>query len=106
MDAPFVTVCGTKMVLPMISFAMVKRVAPILDALHADTSTIEIVGHVLDALAVFLGIDADKLKEDVWYSETQALLLAWPAVLEWAGLVPPAPGEAAATGSQPSASTI
>ena len=106
MSAPVLTIGGEEVTLAPVSFAKIKQVAPLLDAMRSAATDLEVKDKVLSVLAVFLGRDDAALKDQVLFIETRALLDQWPAVLEWAGLVPPAPsGEAGATTSQPSAST-
>ncbi len=109
LTAPAIMIGGTARVLPPISFGMVKRVAPILEAMRTAPGNLELRGLVLDAVAVFLPADRATLEEEILYVETTALLEQWGSILIWSGLVSAeatAPGEAPAASSPPSASTI
>jgi hypothetical protein len=109
MEAPKIFIGGSEHELPPVSFAAVKRMMPIMASVHTAQSDMDVRDASVAMLAIIVGVDADKLANDITYLETTAMLQAWPDVMRWVGFVlpeTPASGEAQATSSPPSASTI
>ncbi len=108
MNPPVLALYGAATTLPAISFATVRRVAPLLDqmaALAPDAATRgwEVRALMLQAVALFAGRDPAKAEDEISFVEAAGISERWGDILAWAGLVP-ASGEALATSSPMSVS--
>jgi hypothetical protein len=108
MSAPILVIGGVATPLPPITFSMVRAIIPTLTSMRKEDSDIDAMGKMVAILAVFLGATAEQLEQSATYVELIKIMRdQWADVMRWTGLVPAdAPGEATATSSPPSASTI
>ena len=108
MNPPVLLLYGASLTMPAISFAAVRRVAPLLDQMaalspEAATRGWEVRSLMLQATAIFAGRDPAKAEEEISFVEAAGISERWGDILAWAGLVP-ASGEAPATSSPTSVS--
>ncbi len=108
MNPPALALYGATVTLPAISFAAVRRVAPLLDQMatlapEAASRGWEVRSLMLQAVAIFAGRDPAQAEEELSFVEAAGISERWGDILAWAGLVP-ASGEAPAASSPMSVS--
>ncbi len=105
MTAPIILIGGEAVELKPVSFAVVRKIAPLLEQMQTVGSEVEMRGMMIGILAPILGRTSDDLEATMTWIEAGTLAFRFGDILSFAGLVQRT-GEALATSSPPSASTI
>lgn len=97
MKPPILTIGGQEVELAPVTFAALKKLAPLISNWITPGTLVEQGEKVVAILSVLLDEPEAAITERIIFREIGAMEPLWSSVMEWIGLVAPKSGEAPAT---------